>query len=119
MSRSIKLTNDDYIDSSGISHNRKTIAQMIDDGDILCRREPNSSKNFDDNYIPGVYTINNQNDYLNAPTDGIMFLIVYSKPDEPDKWIGQEAIVTRWGGVVEYYIRTKGYSAWSNWQRII
>ena len=119
MSRSIRLSNNDYIDDMSIVHGRKPIRAMIDDGDIFARREPNPSKDFNDNWVQGIYVINNEGDYANAPTNGIIFLLVYSKNDEPDKWVVQEAIVAGFGGTIERYSRTKGYSAWSAWQRTI
>lgn len=124
MSKSIKLKDNTYIDSSSVIYEyngiHDSIKKSIDEGFIIAKKSMPSSKDLNDCWISGIYMYDNGNAYhSNSPTnDGIHILNVLNNGS--GDWLIQEDYVLRWGGSApEKYIRMKTVPGWSNWTKII
>ena len=88
MKRSVKFSDDAYLDSSGIMHNKKLLSNIINNYDkrlLLEFKGFMEIENFNDYYRPGIYGVSGVG-LLNAPTSGYIYGVMVVITNDGDIW---------------------------------
>ncbi len=123
MSRSIKLANNDYIDSTGVVYGRKTLGELFDNG-IIPSHEYYLGSTIDLDNLSRTITkfyafLNTNGSVSNAPDNRNVLLVnVFAWQETNADWCIQEAYTIDFSGVNKY-VRGHYPGGWTAWQRII
>ena len=116
MSKSDKLKDGNYIDSTGIVHGKKNLSDILDSA-LYTKGALDYTKNWNDLIVPGTYIYNGwsgEDTGSNRPTDerGMGFVIVLHN--------------STWGNRQQIYISTTGIyvrlfyqnTTWGSWRHV-
>ena len=109
MSRSIKPKNNDYLDSTGIVHERTLLSEILKDDNIF-KYKGSVYKNVNyDTLKTGWYTVNTWTGTggSNWPEDNVVGILI-AVENNHQICFGQSKI----------YMRHKGSSAWASWIKV-